>query len=70
METLIGLLLVGAAAWWFFNAGKRLGSRKGFGVGRSRTRAVGCGRNLRRLSLNIWRSRNWNAGFCPLGFAV
>ena len=38
METLIGLLLVGAAAWWSFNAGKRLGSRKGFGVGRSRSR--------------------------------
>ncbi len=38
METLIGLLLVGAAAWWFYAAGKRLGSRKGYGAGRSRGR--------------------------------
>jgi hypothetical protein len=38
METLIGLLLVGAAAWWFFRAGKSIGSRKGYGVGRSRSR--------------------------------
>ncbi len=38
MDTLIGLLLVGAAAWWFFRAGKRIGSRKGYGAGRSRSR--------------------------------
>ena len=38
MEILIALFLVGAAAWWFFAAGKRLGSRKGYGVGRSRSR--------------------------------
>ena len=38
METLIGLLLVGTAAWWFFRAGKSIGSRKGYGVGRSRSR--------------------------------
>jgi len=34
MDTLNGLLLVGAAAWWFFRAGKSIGSRKGYGVGR------------------------------------
>ena len=38
METLIGLALGGAAAWWCFAAGKRIGSRKGYGVGRSRSR--------------------------------
>ena len=38
MDTLNGLLLVGAAAWWFFRAGKSVGSRKGYGVGRSRSR--------------------------------
>ncbi len=37
METLIGLLLVGGGVWWFFRAGKRIGSRKGYGVGRSRS---------------------------------
>ncbi len=38
METLIALLFAGGAAWWFFRAGKRIGSRKGYGVGRSRSR--------------------------------
>ena len=38
METWIALFLVGAAGWWLFRAGKRIGSRKGYGVGRSRGR--------------------------------
>ena len=38
MEILIALLFAAVIAAWVFRAGKRIGSRKGFGVGRSRGR--------------------------------
>lgn len=38
MEGLLGLALLGAAAWWVYHEGKRIGSRRGFNVGRSRRR--------------------------------
>ena len=38
MEGLFILILLGGIAWWFYKAGKRTGSRKGYHVGRSRGR--------------------------------
>ncbi len=38
MEVLVVLILLCFTAWWFFNTGKRSGSRKGYHVGRSRAR--------------------------------
>ena len=38
MDTLIGLLLAAVIAAWVFRAGKSIGSRKGYGVGRSQSR--------------------------------
>jgi len=38
MEDLLGLVILGAIAWWFFKSGKRVGSRKGYNAGRSRGR--------------------------------
>jgi hypothetical protein len=43
MEYLIVLLALAFVGWWLFHAGKRLGSRQGFGAGRARRR-----RNKRR----------------------
>ena len=36
METLFWLAVFAAIAWWFYKSGKRIGSRKGYNVGRSR----------------------------------
>ena len=36
MENVLALLALGSAGWFVFQAGKRLGSRKGYGVGRHR----------------------------------
>ncbi len=38
MEGLFGLALVAAIGWFFYKAGKSIGSRKGYNVGRSRGR--------------------------------
>ena len=38
MENLIGLAVLAAIGWWLYKRGKRIGSRKGYGVGRSRSR--------------------------------
>lgn len=38
MESLFGLAVLAAIAWWCYKSGKHVGSRKGFGVGRSRGR--------------------------------
>ncbi len=38
METLIGLLALGLVVYLIFRGGKRLGSRKGYGVGREHGR--------------------------------
>ena len=38
METLFVIGLVAVVAYWFYKAGKHVGSRKGYGVGRSRRR--------------------------------
>ena len=38
MESLIGLAVIAAIAWFFYKSGKRTGSRKGYNVGRSRGR--------------------------------
>lgn len=38
MDSLLVLALVGAAVWWFYKTGKRIGSRKGYHAGRSRYR--------------------------------
>jgi len=38
METLFGLAVLAALAWWIYKSGKRVGSRKGYNVGRSRGR--------------------------------
>ena len=38
MENLLALALLVAACWWFYKSGKRIGSRKGYNVGRSRNR--------------------------------
>ena len=38
MENLLGLAIFGIIAWWLYKSGKRIGSRKGYHVGRSRSR--------------------------------
>ena len=38
MEGLIVFAVLAAIAWWLFKTGKRIGSRKGYNVGRSRGR--------------------------------
>jgi hypothetical protein len=38
METLILLGILAYGGWWLYRAGKRIGSVKGFHVGRSRRR--------------------------------
>ena len=38
MEGLIILASLGVAGWWLYKTGKRLGSRKGYGVGRKHGR--------------------------------
>ncbi len=38
MESLFGLAVLAAIAWWCYKSGKRIGSRKGYNVGRSRGR--------------------------------
>jgi len=38
MESLVGLAILGVIAWWLYKSGKRIGSRKGYHVGRSRSR--------------------------------
>ena len=38
MESLLGLIVLTAVTWWFYKEGKRIGSRKGYNVGRSRAR--------------------------------
>jgi hypothetical protein len=38
MENLVGLAILGVHAGWFFKSGKRIGRRKGYHVGRSRSR--------------------------------
>ena len=38
MESVVGLAMLGIVAWWFYKSGKRIGSRKGYNVGRSRGR--------------------------------
>ena len=38
MGDLFILILLGCGAWWLYKAGKRAGSRKGYNVGRSRSR--------------------------------
>jgi hypothetical protein len=35
MEALFGLAMLPLIAWWFYKFGKRIGSRKGYYVGRS-----------------------------------
>lgn len=35
MGDLFGLLVIAGALCWFYKAGKRTGSRKGYGVGRN-----------------------------------
>jgi hypothetical protein len=38
MESLLGLAILAAIAWWCYKSGKRIGSRKGYNVGRARGR--------------------------------
>jgi hypothetical protein len=38
MEELLGLAVLAAFAWWCYRSGKRIGSRKGYNVGRSHGR--------------------------------
>jgi len=38
MESLFGLAVLAALAWWLYKSGKRVGSRKGYNVGPSRGR--------------------------------
>ena len=38
MEVLFGLAMLVLIAWWFYKLGKRIGSRQGYHVGRSRAR--------------------------------
>lgn len=38
METLIGLAVLAAVAWWFYKNGIRIGSRKGYPAGSFRRR--------------------------------
>ena len=35
MESLLGLAVLAAIAWWLYKSGKRIVSRKGYNVGRS-----------------------------------
>ena len=35
MENLVILAVIGCGGWWLFKAGKKEGSRKGFGAGRA-----------------------------------
>lgn len=37
MDSLVGMAILGVILWWFYRSGKRLGSRKGYHVGRSRS---------------------------------
>ena len=39
METFLGFSILALVAWWFYTSGKRTGSRKGYGAGRSRRRS-------------------------------
>jgi len=36
MEGFAGWIVSAIVAWWFYKSGKRIGSRKGYNVGRSR----------------------------------
>ncbi len=36
MEEISGWGVFGFVVWWFYKSGKRIGSRKGYNVGRSR----------------------------------
>jgi hypothetical protein len=38
MEGLVVVLVLACVCWWFFKFGKRIGSRKGYNVGRYRRR--------------------------------
>ncbi len=38
MEVLIGLAVLVGIAWYFYKSGKHIGSRKGYGAGRSHSR--------------------------------
>jgi hypothetical protein len=38
MEEWLGFTVLALVAWWFYKSGKRIGSRKGYNVGRSRAR--------------------------------
>ena len=38
MQSLVVLALLCVTVWWFYKAGKRTGSRKGYHAGRSRWR--------------------------------
>jgi len=38
MEEWLGFTVLAIVAWWFYESGKRIGSRKGYGVGCSRAR--------------------------------
>jgi hypothetical protein len=38
MDNLVGLIVLGLFLWWFYKCGKRVGSRKGYHIGRSRFR--------------------------------
>ncbi len=37
MDSLVGMAILGVILWWFYRSGKRVGSRKGYHVGRSRS---------------------------------
>ena len=38
MDSLLVFAILGVIVWWFYKSGKRIGSRKGYSVGRSRFR--------------------------------
>lgn len=38
MDSLVGMAILGVILWWFYMFGKRIGSRRGYHVGRSRSR--------------------------------
>ncbi len=38
MDEWLGFGVLALVAWWFYKSGKRIGSRKGYNVGRSRSR--------------------------------
>ena len=38
MDSLLVLAILGVTVWWFYKSGKRIGSRKGYSVGQSRSR--------------------------------